>query len=48
MIKARQIVCAGRKPEPELQVEMRSVTTLVTDVARDITTLAFRYGVALV
>ena len=37
-------VCAGKKPGPELQIEMRSVTTLVTDVALDITTLAFRYG----
>jgi indole-3-acetate monooxygenase len=42
--KAWQTVCAGRVPAPELQVEMRSVKTLVTDVALDITTLAFRYG----
>ena len=42
--KAWQTVCAGRKPDAELQVEMRSVTTYVTDVALDITTLAFRYG----
>jgi alkylation response protein AidB-like acyl-CoA dehydrogenase len=42
--KAWQTVCAGCKPELALQVEMRSVTALVTDVALDITTLAFRYG----
>jgi indole-3-acetate monooxygenase len=42
--KAWQTVCAGRKPDAELQVEMRSVTTYVTDVALDIATLAFRYG----
>ena len=42
--KAWETVCAGRRPEPELQVEMRSATTLVTDVALDITTVAFRYG----
>jgi indole-3-acetate monooxygenase len=42
--KVWQTVCAGREPALELQVEMRSVTTLVTDVALDITTLAFRYG----
>ena len=38
-----QTVCAGQKPSAELQVEMRGVTTLVTDVALDVATLAFRY-----
>ena len=42
--KAWQTVCAGQKPSAELQVEMRGVTTLVTDVALDVATLAFRYG----
>jgi len=42
--KAWQTVCDGRKPGPKLQVELRSVTTLVTDVALDVTALAFRYG----
>jgi alkylation response protein AidB-like acyl-CoA dehydrogenase len=42
--KAWETVCAGRRPEPQLQVEMTSATTLITDVALDITTHAFRYG----
>jgi indole-3-acetate monooxygenase len=42
--KAWTTVCAGQKPTPQLQVEMRTVTTLVTDVALDVTTQAFRYG----
>jgi alkylation response protein AidB-like acyl-CoA dehydrogenase len=42
--KAWTTVCAGRRPEPQLQVEMRSATTLVTDVALEVTTRAFRYG----
>jgi len=42
--KAWQTVCAGHKPDAELQVEMRSVTTYVADVALGIATLAFRYG----
>jgi indole-3-acetate monooxygenase len=42
--KAWQTVCAGRKPAMELQVEMRSVTTYVSNVALDIATLASRYG----
>ena len=42
--KAWQTVSAGRKPDTALQVEMRSVTTYVMDVALDIVTLAFRYG----
>ncbi len=42
--KAWQTVCAGGTPEPQLQVEMRSATTLVTDVALEVTSSAFRYG----
>jgi alkylation response protein AidB-like acyl-CoA dehydrogenase len=42
--KAWETVCAGRTPEPQLQVEMRSATTLVTEVALEVTTQAFRYG----
>jgi alkylation response protein AidB-like acyl-CoA dehydrogenase len=42
--KAWATVCEGRTPEPPLQVEMSSATTLVTDVALDVTTQAFRYG----
>jgi alkylation response protein AidB-like acyl-CoA dehydrogenase len=42
--KAWETVCAGRRPDAQLQVEMRTVTTLVTDVALDVTTQAFRYG----
>jgi alkylation response protein AidB-like acyl-CoA dehydrogenase len=42
--KAWETVCAGKRPEPQLQVEMRSATTLVTDVALEVTTRAFRYG----
>lgn len=42
--KAWQTVCAGRRPEPALQVEMSSATTWVTEVALDVATQAFRYG----
>jgi alkylation response protein AidB-like acyl-CoA dehydrogenase len=42
--KAWETVCTGRRPEPPLQVAMSSATTLVTDVALDVTTQAFRYG----
>jgi alkylation response protein AidB-like acyl-CoA dehydrogenase len=42
--KAWETVCEGRTPEPSLQVAMSSATTLVTDVALDVTTQAFRYG----
>lgn len=42
--KAWETVCAGEIPDVQLQAEMRSVTALVTDVALDITTQAFRYG----
>src|SRR5437867_11404231 len=42
--KAWETVCAGRTPGPQLQVEMRSAATLVTDVALEVTTQAFRYG----
>jgi alkylation response protein AidB-like acyl-CoA dehydrogenase len=37
-------MCEGRTPEPALQIELRSATTLVTEVALDVTTQAFRYG----
>jgi len=42
--KAWTTVCAGQRPTPKLQVEMRTVTTLITDVALDVTMQAFRYG----
>jgi indole-3-acetate monooxygenase len=42
--RAWEIVCAGDRPGPKSQVEMRSATTLVIDVALDVATLAFRYG----
>ncbi|HLW71469.1 MAG TPA: acyl-CoA dehydrogenase family protein [Candidatus Binataceae bacterium] len=42
--RAWATVCAGQRPTPQLQVEMRTITTLVTDVALDVTTKAFRYG----
>jgi alkylation response protein AidB-like acyl-CoA dehydrogenase len=42
--RAWQTVCAGRPPEPRLQAEMRSAATFVTDVALDVTAIAFRYG----
>ena len=42
--KAWETVCGGRRPDAQLQVEMRTVTSLVTDVALDVTTQAFRYG----
>jgi indole-3-acetate monooxygenase len=42
--KAWDTVCAGKKPTPELQIELRSMTTLVTDVALDTVERAFRYG----
>lgn len=42
--KAWETVCAGQRPDAQLQVEMRSVTTLVTDIALDVTTKAFRYA----
>jgi alkylation response protein AidB-like acyl-CoA dehydrogenase len=42
--KAWETVCAGRRPEPQLQIEMSSATTLAADVALDVTTHAFRYG----
>ena len=37
-------VCADRKPDAQLHVEMRSATTLATEVALDVATQAFRYG----
>ena len=42
-------VCAGHPPPPRLQAAMRSVATLTTEVAVDVTTCAFRYtgGTAL-
>lgn len=42
--KAWDTVCAGKKPTPELQIELRSMTTLVTDVALDTVARVFRYG----
>ena len=42
--KAWTTVCEGRQPEPRLQAEMRSAAALVTDVALEIATSAFRYG----
>jgi alkylation response protein AidB-like acyl-CoA dehydrogenase len=42
--RAWQTVCAGQSPALQLQAEMRSATTLVTDVALDVTSMAFRYG----
>ncbi len=42
--KAWAIVCGGKRPEPQLQIEMRSATAFVTDVALDVATQAFRYG----
>ena len=35
---------ADRAPTPQLHVELRSAATLVTEVALDVTTQAFRYG----
>jgi indole-3-acetate monooxygenase len=42
--KAWETVCAGRKPDTQLQIEMRTATTLVTEVALDIAAHAFKYG----
>jgi alkylation response protein AidB-like acyl-CoA dehydrogenase len=42
--KGWDVVCAGKKPDPQLQVEMRSATTFATEVALDVATHAFRYG----
>jgi indole-3-acetate monooxygenase len=42
--KAWETVCAGRRPDPQLQVEMSSAATFAADVALDIATHAFRYG----
>jgi alkylation response protein AidB-like acyl-CoA dehydrogenase len=42
--KAWETVCAGKRPDPQLQVELRSATTLLSDVAVDVATQAFRYG----
>ncbi len=42
--KAWVTVCADRKPDSQLHVEMRSATTLATEVALDVATQAFRYG----
>lgn len=44
LARAWASMCEGRTPEPTLQVELRSATTLVTEVALDVTTQAFRYG----
>ncbi len=37
-------MCAGGKPGPELQIEMRSATAYVLEVALDVTSSAFHYG----
>ena len=42
--KAWATVCADKKPDAHLHVEMRSVSTFATEVALDVTTQAFRYG----
>ena len=42
--EAWRSVCAGQTPPPQLQAEMRSCATYTTDVAADVTSLAFRYG----
>ncbi len=42
--QAWRTVCEGRTPEPPLQVEMSSATTLAMEVALDVATQAFRYG----
>jgi alkylation response protein AidB-like acyl-CoA dehydrogenase len=44
MEKAWQTVLAGDKPGPELQIEMRSATAYVLQVALDVTASAFHYG----
>jgi alkylation response protein AidB-like acyl-CoA dehydrogenase len=38
------IVCAGQMLPPRVQAELRSVATLATDVAVDVTTQAFRFS----
>lgn len=42
--RAWQVVCDGNAPDPKLQTEMRGCATLATDVAVEVTSLAFRYG----
>ncbi len=42
--RAWQTVCAGGVPEPPQQAEMRSAATFATDVALEVTSMAFRYG----
>ena len=37
-------VCDGLSPGPRLQTEMRSSATFATQVAADVTSIAFRYG----
>ena len=44
MEKAWQTACAGNKPGPELQIEMRSATAYVLEVALDVTSRAFHHG----
>jgi alkylation response protein AidB-like acyl-CoA dehydrogenase len=44
MEKAWTTVCAGDSLDSGLQAELRSATTLVNDIALDVTTTAFRYG----
>ena len=42
--RAWETVCAGKRLAPQQQVELRSATTMLTDVTLDVTTQAFRYG----
>lgn len=42
--KAWETVSAGKRLTPPQQVELRSATTLLTDVALEVATQAFRYG----
>ena len=42
--KAWDIVRSGQSPSTDLQIDLRSMATLVVDVARDIASIACRYG----
>ncbi len=42
--RAWHTVCSGQRPAPAQQAEMRSAATFATDVALDVTSMAFRYG----
>ncbi len=41
---AWDVVCQGSAPDPQLQTQMRGCATLATDVAVEVTSMAFRYG----